>query len=118
MGAMKKKSDLISSIFWLIFSVFICIESYLLGLGTLHKPGPGFFFFWISVALGLMSTVNLIRAGMIKKTEGKKISIFAGQNILKICSSPDLWVSLCLLYGEAGIYLGYFIALPFSYWSH
>ena len=81
---MKKKSDLVSSVFWLMFSVFICIESYLLGLGNLRQPGPGFLFFWVSVALGCMSTINLIRAGMIKKGGEKEVSAFAGQNILKI----------------------------------
>jgi hypothetical protein len=35
------KADRISGAFWLVFGLFISIESYRLGLGTLHKPGPG-----------------------------------------------------------------------------
>ena len=54
------KADRISGIFWLIFSVLVSIESYTLGLGSLRKPGPGFFFFWTGVLLGVMSFVIIL----------------------------------------------------------
>jgi putative tricarboxylic transport membrane protein len=78
------RADRISSVFWLLFAIFVGIESKRLGLGTLHEPGPGFLFFGASIALGIMSLVILIRAWMSKKTEGTKISIFGGENIPKI----------------------------------
>jgi putative tricarboxylic transport membrane protein len=78
------RADRISSVFWLLFAIFVTIESKRLGLGTLHEPGPGFLFFGASIALGIMSLVILIRAWMSKKTEGTKTSIFHGENILKI----------------------------------
>jgi len=78
------KADRISGVFWLLFAIFVSIESKRLGLGTLHQPGPGFLFFWASIALGIMSLVILIRAWMSQKTEETKISIFGGENILKI----------------------------------
>ena len=67
------KADRISSVFWLAFAVFVSIESYRLGLGTLHQPGPGFLFFWTSIILGLMSLVILISAGRSKKSEESHI---------------------------------------------
>jgi putative tricarboxylic transport membrane protein len=78
------KADCISSIFWLIFSLIVSIESYRVGLGTLHKPGPGFLFFWTSVFLGIMSLVTLVRAWRTKKTGEPEIPIFGKLNITKI----------------------------------
>jgi putative tricarboxylic transport membrane protein len=78
------RADRISSVFWLLFAIFVTIESKRLGLGTLHEPGPGFLFFGASLALGIMSLVILIRAWTSKKAEGPGISIFHGENIVKI----------------------------------
>ena len=75
------KADRISGVFWLIFGLFISIESYRLGLGTLHKPGPGFLFFWASIFLIIMSVVVLVRS---KGTEEPGALIFGKQNIRKI----------------------------------
>lgn len=78
------KADRISGSFWFIFSVIVSIESYRLGLGTLHQPGPGFLFFWASVFLGIMSLVILIRAVEKKKAGEPEVSIFGKQNKTKI----------------------------------
>jgi len=78
------RADRISAVFWLCFAVLVSIESYRLGLGTLHKPGPGFLFFWTSIFLGIMSLIVLIRAWVGKKTEESKESIFGKQNTRKI----------------------------------
>ncbi len=78
------RADRISGIFWLLFAIFVGIESYRLGLGTLHKPGPGFLYFWTSIALGIMALVVLIRARMSKKAGEPEVSIFGKQNTTKI----------------------------------
>jgi putative tricarboxylic transport membrane protein len=78
------RADRISGIFWLLFSALVIIESYRLGLGTLHQPGPGFLFFWASIALGIMALVVLIRAWISQKAGEPKISIFGTQNTRKI----------------------------------
>lgn len=78
------RADRMSGVFWLCFAIFISIESYRLGLGTLHRPGPGFLFFWTSIALGLMSLVILIRAWSSRKAGEPKETIFGKQNTLKI----------------------------------
>jgi len=78
------KGDLISGIFWLIFSVFICLGSYRLGLGSLHKPGPGFLFFWTGISLGIMSLIVFIRAWKGRKSVASKGSIFGKLNFTKL----------------------------------
>jgi putative tricarboxylic transport membrane protein len=78
------KADRISGIFWLLFSVFISIESYRLGLGTLHQPGPGFILFWTGVAMGVLSMAVFVRAWSGKKTGEPESPIFGKENVLKI----------------------------------
>ena len=78
------RADRVSGIFWLCFAILVSIESYRLGLGTLHKPGPGFLFFWTSIFLGILAIVVLIRAWIGKKAEEPKESIFGQQNTRKI----------------------------------
>ena len=80
---MEKRADRISGVVGLLFAVFMGIQSYLLGLGTLHKPGPGFLFFWTSIALGGLSLVVLIRA-VIDRRPGEQGNIFDRQHLLKI----------------------------------
>jgi putative tricarboxylic transport membrane protein len=78
------RADRISGIFWLCFAVLVTIQSYHLGLGTLHKPGPGFLFFWVNIILAIMSLIVLLRAWAGKKGEGPQPTIFGGQNTSKI----------------------------------
>lgn len=78
------RADWISGIFWLCFSILVIIESYRLGLGTVHQPGPGFLFFWVNIVLGIMSLVVLLRAWTKRKTKEPQPYIFGGQNVLKI----------------------------------
>ena len=78
------KGDRISGIFWLIFAVFVSIESYRLGLGTLYHPGPGFLFFWAAIVLGIMSLIILVRAWRNKESEEDRIHLFGKLNIRKM----------------------------------
>jgi putative tricarboxylic transport membrane protein len=78
------RADRISGIFWLVFAVFVMIESYRLGLGTLRQPGPGFLFFWGAIVLGIMSLVIVVRAGGRKKSEQDKSFNLRELNIGKI----------------------------------
>ena len=78
------RGDRISGFFWLAFGAFMTVESYRLGLGTLHQPGPGFLFFWAGLALFFMSVALLIRAWARKKTNQTEESIFGKQNTHKI----------------------------------
>jgi len=106
------RADRISAIFWLCFAVLVIIQSYHLGLGTLHKPGPGFLFFWVNIVLGIMSLIVLIRAWVSKKEEGPQPAIFGGQNVSKIVSvliSLFLYAILMELVGFILITLLFFI---------
>ncbi len=79
-----RKADQISGIFWFLFSVFISIDSYRLGLGNLHQPGPGFIFFWTAVVMAVLSAVVFTRAWTRKKTAEPESPAFGKENVLKI----------------------------------
>jgi len=78
------RADRISGFFWLLFSLVASIESYRLGLGTLHEPGPGFLFFWTGIAMAIMSIAVIIRAWGLLKAGEPRSSIFQKDNLLKI----------------------------------
>jgi putative tricarboxylic transport membrane protein len=99
-----KKADRISGTFGVLFAVFMGIQSYLLGMGTLHKPGPGFLFFWTSVALGGLALVVLIRA-VLEKNPGEREKIFGEKNFSKIMS---VLVSL-ILYAVFMEFIGFIL---------
>jgi putative tricarboxylic transport membrane protein len=78
------RGDRISGFFWLAFGAFMTVESYRLGLGTLHQPGPGFLFFWAGLALFFMSIALLIQAWTRKERNQTEAPIFGKQNTKKI----------------------------------
>jgi putative tricarboxylic transport membrane protein len=51
------KTDHWIGLFFAIFSTYICVESLRLGLGTFHRPGPGFMAFYCGIVLGVLSII-------------------------------------------------------------
>jgi hypothetical protein len=66
-----------TSLFWLAFSIFVCIESLQLGIGKVRNPGMGFLAFGSSVLLGMLSLTLFVQA-LLKKEEEKTKQLFAG----------------------------------------
>jgi hypothetical protein len=54
--------DLVSALFWLACAIFAVVEGFRLKLGTLNRPGPGFFPFWAGVVLALLSLALIASA--------------------------------------------------------
>ena len=52
--------DLVSGLFWLAVAIFAAVQGLSLKLGSLKRPGPGFFPFWGGVVLGLLSIVLVV----------------------------------------------------------
>lgn len=50
-----EKRDLIPAIIWISLGIGIVADSYHLGLGSLHKPGPGLLPFLLGIGLTLVS---------------------------------------------------------------
>src|SRR3989337_2189129 len=54
--------DLVSALFWLAVAIFAAVQGVALKLGSLSRPGPGFFPFWGGVVLALLSLVLLVNS--------------------------------------------------------
>jgi len=87
MGDARK--SVYSSLLFLLFSVYISIESYRLGLGTLRMPGPGIFPFIAGVALGVVSLSLLF--GTLLTEPLKKMVAEYGED-----SEPINWQNIFL----------------------
>lgn len=81
---MKDKADPVSGLFWLIFSAFASYESYSLGLGTLHQPGPGFFFFWTGIVIAILSLIVIVISLKKRPSEEAQQPAFGKKNLTKI----------------------------------
>ncbi len=66
-----------SSLFWLLLSICVCIESLRIGIGTLHNPGTGFFAFCMSGVLGILALILFLQT-FFKKREAKMEPLFSG----------------------------------------
>jgi len=63
--------DQLSGFFWLVISIFVCVESIKSGVGTFRFPGPGFLPFWSGVALGTFAII-LVATDLLKEKVGRK----------------------------------------------
>jgi putative tricarboxylic transport membrane protein len=68
------RRHLISGLFWLAISIFVCIMAIKLGVGTFSSPGSGFLFFWSSLILGALSVILIIKS-ILGKREAKLLLI-------------------------------------------
>jgi hypothetical protein len=99
-----KKADQWSGIFLLIISASIVWGSLSSPYGSINKPGPGFFPFWIGVLLGGMSLGLLIKSTISVKGGNFLREIFGG----KIRWGKVIFVLACLLFYALSLdYLGY-----------
>jgi hypothetical protein len=78
------RADQASGAFWFIFSVFISYESYHLGLGSLHQPGPGSFFFLTGIVTALLSLTIILRSFKKPTSEEAKGAAFEKRGVAKI----------------------------------
>jgi putative tricarboxylic transport membrane protein len=86
----------ITFVFWLVLSLYFCIESYRLGLGSVNAPGPGFFPFWASLLVGLLAVVLVLQERR-KKLLADVAPLFKGKNLRNII------YAYLFLFGYAGL---------------
>lgn len=67
-----KLQDRWSSLFFIVFSVLLCFQSYKLNIGSYHSPGPGFLPFWVGLIVGILSLILLVKSIMKDGEEYEK----------------------------------------------
>lgn len=110
-----KTYDQISSLFWLLLSISVCIESIRLGIGTPRHPDTGFMAFGASVLLGILSLTLFLQA-ISKKEEVKTEPLFAG----KLWKRVFFALIAILVYVKwmpmAGYLISTFLLMSFLFW--
>jgi putative tricarboxylic transport membrane protein len=61
---------------WLAVSIFTCVASLRLGIGTFQTPGPGFFLFWAGIGLGILAIVLRILDSSKKEGKGRTMDLW------------------------------------------
>ena len=56
------KPDTLGIFFWMLFSIFVLVESCRLNLGSWRMPGPGYFPFGAALLLGIVTLMELVKA--------------------------------------------------------
>ncbi|MFH1672835.1 MAG: tripartite tricarboxylate transporter TctB family protein [Pseudomonadota bacterium] len=104
------KKEQISSMFLLLFSVFICFFSYKLSIGSIHNPGGGFFPFYLGIILSLLSIKNFTKAIAQRKIAIKTIKTpDTGINWKNIIFTVVVLFSYPLLLGILGFPISTFL---------
>jgi len=67
-----KKYDQMSSGIWLLFAMYICVESIRLPLGSFRDPGPGFLPLLVGILLGALSLISFFQARTAKLPESSE----------------------------------------------
>jgi putative tricarboxylic transport membrane protein len=64
-------TDRWTGLFFTLFSLYVCFESWRLGVGSFFRPGAGFFPFYSSLLLGLLSLILGLLAfrGKVEKAD-------------------------------------------------
>src|SRR5437773_5232809 len=89
--------DLVGGLFWLAVALFAVVQGHALKLGTLGRPGPGFFPFWGGVVLAVLSL--LLLAGAIRKRDGSALPAIGSPKLLVVMGALLAYVVLLEPFG-------------------
>jgi len=84
-----KDNDHLSGLFWLAISLFVCIKSIDLKIGSFNSPGPGFLPFCGAFILGSLGIILLVK-GIVSKKKGTEITLglWKGRKLSNV-----IWIS-------------------------
>ena len=108
-----QKREKITLIFWLFLSLFICIESLRLGVGSLRSPGPGFLTFGVSLFI-ILSVCLLFLKNTERKFAGNVAPLFKGKKIRDVIYTFIALFAYALLLNRLGFFLCTLFFVGFS----
>jgi putative tricarboxylic transport membrane protein len=91
--------DLVSGAFWLAVALFAVVHGHALKLGTLGRPGPGFFPFWGGVLLAVLSI--LLLAGTLRARGSAPVPALGSTKLLVVIVALLGYVALLETLGFA-----------------
>ena len=112
---MMRTLDLVTSLFWLAFSLLVGIEALRLGIGTVGKPGAGLMAFGSSLVLGILSVSLFLRA-VVKKRDPRIDSIPSGRSWKRVALVLTALLVYAKLVTTGGYLLCTFLLMSFLFW--
>ncbi len=109
-----KKTALTINLIWVLFSAAVCLESWRLGVGELHSPGPGFLPFLAGLLLGILAVIAFIQALKEKASRDKGFLSF-GNYLVKVGFLAGALIVYVFLLNILGFLLGTFLLLLFLF---
>jgi hypothetical protein len=110
-----KTHDQRSSLFWLLLSISIFIESIRLGIGTPGNPGMGFMSFAASGLLGLLSIALFVQSSLKKEKTGTA-PLFSGKLWKRALFVLVSLVLYSRLLPVAGFLISTFLLMTLLFW--
>ncbi len=110
-----KTLDQTSSLFWLLVSILVFVESIRLGIGNVHSPDMGFMTFGASGILGILSLYQFIRASL-QKEKGLAEPLFAGKFWKRVALVILSLIVYARLMPWFGYLIGTFLLMTTLYW--
>ena len=112
-----RRNSLIAGILFLVFSIIVMGTAWSMEYYSSIGPGPGFFPFWLSLILGLLSIIWIIQVARTKKDSdaGDNDSGFLpkGKGLLRILSIVGALAFMILAMDTVGFQLPMFAFLIF-----
>ena len=102
------KRDKIVLSFWLLVCVYFSIEAWRLGLGSIRMPGSGFLPFWVSVVVGILTVVQLLREIKNKPVESAQ-ALFRGKRVQNTVYALSFLFAYPLLFDKIGFFMCTFL---------
>ncbi len=109
-----KRNDRISSLIWLFFAIYICIESIRLPLGSWRDPGPGFLPLLVGLILGSLSIICFMQARMGESTD-RKASWYSRERWKNLIGVLLALLTYALLLDPLGFLVSTFLLLIFLF---
>jgi len=110
-----KKHQIGGAIFLLIFGAFICLEARNLEMGRIVNPGPGFFPFWLGLALVVVSLALVIKSSWEKADRSPSNGLWKGSRWGKIPFSLAAMLLYAFFLGSLGYLLATFFLMFFLF---
>jgi len=90
-----QKDNLLSGLFFLLISIFVCQQSMVIGIGSLHHPGSGLLPFGAGFGIGLLALVLLFLSARAKERE-------TTAKHEKVLRKGKFWLASLSLFGYTG----------------
>lgn len=110
-----KTYDRATSLFWLILSCSVCVQSLRLGIGTLRNPGLGFMAFGASLLLGVLSSILFLQTFFTREPE-RTTFLFAGKLWQKVFFVLVALLAYAGFIRVGGYLISTFLLMSFLFW--